>query len=347
MTRIVDLRSDTITKPTQEMRNVMARAEVGDDVFEEDPTVNLLQEKVAQLCGKEAALFVTSGTMGNQISLKVHTQPGDEVILEENCHILNYEVGAPGLISGVQIRTIPGNRGVITAEQIQSVLRPENIHFAKQRLICIENTHNRGGGSIFPIEEIKKIHHVAQQNGLKMHLDGARLWNASVETGIPLKDYAAYFDSVSLCFSKGLGAPVGSIIVGEADFIREARRVRKALGGGMRQVGILAAAALYAMEHHLPLLKEDHKKAKDLAQFLAQLPYIKLDLDSVQTNIIIFNWEHPSLTTQEVQNRLEEKGVRFLAISKDRMRMVMHFQVTEEDVEFVKQQLEKFIQEIK
>ncbi|GAB4169936.1 MAG: low-specificity L-threonine aldolase [Calditrichia bacterium] len=333
MNRVIDVRSDTITVPTPEMRRAMAAAEVGDDVFGEDPTVNLLQKRVAEMCGKEDALFVASGTMGNQICLKVHTNPGDEVIMDSNCHIINYEGGAPGLLAGVQIRTLEGRRGIITAEQINPILRGENDHFAIQSLICIENTHNRGGGSVFPLEEMRKIFELSRKKGLKVHLDGARLWNASAATGISLREYCKYVDSASLCFSKGLGAPVGSIIVGDKPFIKQARRIRKAIGGGMRQVGILAAAALYAIENHFPLLASDHQRAKRFADFCVSLPYIELDPKEVETNILIFDWTHPDISTVELQHLMEKEGLRLLAISDTRIRVVFHLQISDDDLE--------------
>jgi threonine aldolase len=344
--RYVDLRSDTVTKPTPDMRKAMADAEVGDDVFGEDPTVRRLEQKVAGLCGMEAALFVASGTMGNQIALKVHTHPGDEVILDENCHILNYEGGGPGLISGVQIRALPGKKGILTAKQIEAVLRPENVHFARQTLICLENTHNRGGGSVYPLAWMKEISELARSNGIRIHLDGARLWNASVASGVALDEYGSLFDSMNLCFSKGLGAPVGSILVGSKEFIHEARRVRKVLGGGMRQVGILAAAALYAIEHHWPLLKEDHRRAKELAKFIHSFPHVQINPKDVETNILIFDWTHPTVSTAELEQRLEKKGVRCLAISATRIRMVFHLQVNDDDLKYVKQMFEQVMDEI-
>jgi len=265
MNPIIDLRSDTITKPTPQMRQAMADAAVGDDVFGEDPTVNQLQKKVTELCGKEAALFVPSGTMSNQIAINTHTQPGDEVICDYGSHIFNYEGGGPALLSGVQVHPLQGQRGVITAEQIKAVIRPADHHYAKSKLIELENTHNRAGGAIFPLDEINKIKKLADEHQLQMHLDGARLWNAHVATGISLAEWCDPFDSISLCFSKGLGAPIGSILVGSSEFIDRAHRYRKIYGGGMRQVGIIAAAALYALDHHIERLKDDHKRAYQLA----------------------------------------------------------------------------------
>ncbi|MCK5032876.1 MAG: low specificity L-threonine aldolase, partial [Calditrichia bacterium] len=269
--RLIDLRSDTVTKPSQDMREYMLNAEVGDDVFSEDPTVNRLQNKIAELLGKESALFVPSGTQANQICLNVHTQPGQEVIVDYNSHIFNYESGAAGMLSGVQLHPIIGKNGHPTAEQIIPAIRPGDDHFPQTKLICLENTHNRAGGTIFPIEEISKIHTVAKEHNIKLHLDGARLWNAAIETGKRMKEYAAYFDSVSLCFSKGLGAPVGSIVTGSKEFIKRAHYYRKAYGGGMRQVGILAAACIFAVENHFERLSEDHRNARLLAEGLVKI----------------------------------------------------------------------------
>src|SRR5262245_42720116 len=247
---VIDLRSDTVTRPTSGMRAAMAAAEVGDDVFFEDPTVNRLQDRVAPLLGKEAALFVPSGTMSNQVCVKTHTQPGDELLLETTCHIYNYEAGGPAVLSGVMCRTVDGDFGVLDVTQLDDKIRPENEHLVRTRLVCLENTHNRGGGRVYPLEKIRAISAWARENGLRMHLDGARLWNAVVASGIPAAEWARHFDSVSVCFSKGLGAPIGSALAGTREFVAKAKRIRKLFGGGMRQAGIAAAAALYAVDHH-------------------------------------------------------------------------------------------------
>ncbi len=330
---MIDFRSDTITRPTPEMRQVMAQAEVGDDVFGDDPTVNRLQEMMAEMCGKQAALFVPSGTMGNQVSLKTHTVPGDEIIVERNAHIFNYESGSPGMLSGVQVYPIEGDKGVITAEQIAGAIRPDNIHHPTTRLICLENTHNRAGGTIFPMSEIQRIHALAREHNIALHLDGARLWNASVATGIPLKEYCRYFDSVQLCFSKGLGAPIGSIIVGDADFIERARYFRKAFGGGMRQVGILAAGAIYAVEHHFQRLAEDHRRARRLAEAIAELPGVSIDLDTVQTNIVIFEFGTAYLSAEEFVQKLRQQHILMIHFGTAKIRAVTHLHITDEDIE--------------
>ena len=328
----IDLRSDTITKPSQAMREYMIQAEVGDDVFAEDPTVNRLQKKVAELLGKEAALFVPSGTQANQICLNANTQPGQEVIVDYNAHIFNYESGAGGMLSGIQLHPVIGENGFPSVEQIQEVIRPFDDHYPQTGLICLENTHNRAGGTIFPIEQIVNISKLAKEHDLRMHLDGARLWNASVATGIALSEYAKYFNSVSLCFSKGLGAPIGSIIVGSENFIKKAHYYRKAYGGGMRQVGIIAAACEYALENNLIKLKTDHSNAKKLAETLHSLPGIELDLNSVQTNLIIFDVSKMGKSASDVCSMLEENGILSLPFGPTKIRFVTHLDVSEQDV---------------
>ena len=251
-TRLVDLRSDTITQPTPAMRQAMTEAIVGDDVFGDDPTVRALEEATADLLGKEAALFVPSGTMANQLAIRCHTQPGDEILLDGNAHIYWYEAGGSAALSGVICRVLPGKRGIFSGEDVRVALRPLDVHFPPTRLLCAENTHNRGGGSIWPIEQLRQVCQIAQEAGLQTHLDGARLWNASIATGIAESEYTKGFDSVSVCFSKGLGAPIGSVLAGSQTFVARARRFRKQFGGGMRQVGIMAAGALYGLKHRTP-----------------------------------------------------------------------------------------------
>ena len=260
--QFIDLRSDTVTRPTPEMRSAMQTAEVGDDVFHEDPTVRRLEERVAGILGKDAALFVPSGTMSNQICVKAHTQPGDELLCDVNCHIYKYEAGGPAIHSGVTCRTLEGEYGILDLAQLEDKIQPENDHLVRTRLVCLENTHNRGGGKIYPLEKIREISGWAHRHGLQMHLDGARLWNAIVATGIPAQEWSQHFDSVSVCFSKGLGAPIGSALTGSKDFIARGRKIRKLFGGGMRQAGIIAAGALYALDHHIERLAEDHRNAQ-------------------------------------------------------------------------------------
>ncbi|NIR51323.1 low-specificity L-threonine aldolase [candidate division KSB1 bacterium] len=331
--QMIDLRSDTVTKPSPAMRQAMAVADVGDDVFGEDPMVNKLQEQIAALFGKESALFVPSGTMGNEICINCHTRPGDEVICETGCHIFNYESGAAPFLSGVQMRPVVGERGVMTAEQVEQVISPPQDHFPQSALITVENTHNGAGGTIFPLDELKRLFELAQNRRLKLHLDGARIWNASVATDTPLKDYGHHCDSISVCFSKGLGAPVGSVIAGSRQLIAEAHRLRKIYGGGMRQVGILAAGALHALEHNLNRLKDDHNHARILAQALSNMPGIEIDLDTVQTNIVIFDIAKTGLNVLQFLEQLKERGVLVVPFGGTRIRAVTHLDVTKDDVE--------------
>jgi len=337
----IDLRSDTVTKPSRPMREAMSQADVGDDVFGEDPTVNLLQRKVAALLGKEAALFVPSGTMGNQTCIKVHTQPGDEVIAEKASHVFNYETGAMAFLSSVQVNTITGERGMFTANDVKRLIRPRVYHMPKTSLVCIENTHNRAGGTIFHIDLIKEIAELARNEGIQMHLDGARLWNACAVTGISPAQYASYFDSVSVCFSKGLGAPVGSAIAGSAEFINQARRYRKIFGGGMRQAGILAAAVLYALEHNVNRLKDDHEKAARLARELSTVRGFDIDLESVQTNIVIINVEQSGRTPDDLLSMFREDGVLLTPGNYMGIRAVTHMDVTMESVLLASQIIRK------
>jgi threonine aldolase len=329
---IIDLRSDTITKPTDAMRQVMAHAPVGDDVFAEDPTVNLLQQKVAALLGKPAALYVSSGVMSNQLAIKVHTQPGDEVIVEKESHIFNYETGAPSILSNVQLHLILGDHGILRAGQLAPAVRPSVYYMPRTALICLENTHNRAGGTVYPLDEIKKIRDFAKALGIRMHLDGARLWNASVATGIQPSEYAQYFDTVSVCFSKGLGAPVGSALVGSEELIQRARRFRKILGGGMRQAGIIAAGALYALEHNIGRLKEDHEKARLFAERVAANPLAGIDLKFVQTNIVVVDISRTGKSTGELLDALRAQNVYLTDANYTSLRAVTHLDVTTEQV---------------
>jgi threonine aldolase len=314
------------------MREAMAKAPVGDDVFGEDPTVNLLQQKVAELLGKEAALYVPSGSMGNQICIKVHTKPGDEIIAEQGAHIFNYETGAIAFLSGAQANLIAGHRGVFTAEQVKRVIRPKMYYMPRTSLICIENTHNRAGGTIYPLEVIHEIRDLARNEGIRFHLDGARLWNACAETGISPKDYASYFDSASVCLSKGLGAPVGSVIAGSMEFIAEARRYRKIFGGGMRQAGIIAAAGLFALENNRSRLNEDHAKAKFLAGELAKVKGFDIDVEGVQTNIIIIGAERAGRTPDQLLASLRNRGVLLTPGNYMGLRAVTHLDVSMEEI---------------
>jgi threonine aldolase len=333
MNSLIDLRSDTVTRPTPEMRNAMFEAAVGDDVLGEDPTVNALQEKAAALFGKEAALFVASGTMGNQLSIKAHTQPGDDVIIEAGGHAMNFEGGSSAVLSGVQFSAIAGNRGVFDAEQVEAAIRVDDVHFPVSRLVVIENTHNRGGGTVFPLKNMQRIREVASKKGLLMHMDGARLWNACVATGISPKEYTVPFDSVSACLSKGLGCPAGSIVAGSREFIKRIHRFRKMVGGGMRQVGFLAAAGIYALDHHIDRMEEDHRKAKKMAQGLAGIKNIIIHPEEVETNILFFDVSPSERTAHEVAAAVREKGVRVHPTSKTRIRCVAHLDVSFADID--------------
>ena len=282
----IDLRSDTVTRPTAAMRRAMAEAEVGDDVLGEDPTVNALQRRTAELLGKESALFVPSGTMANQIAVGVHTTPGDELLCDETSHVYVWEGGGIARLSGVTARTIAGERGLLAPALLRDKVRPDDGHYVRTRLVCLENTHNRGGGRVQPIEQVGEVSAWARAQGLAMHLDGARLMNAVVATGIPAHEWARHFDTVSICFSKGLGAPVGSALAGPGELIREAHRLRKVFGGGMRQAGILAAAALHALEHHVERLAEDHANAQILARAVEETEGLRLESGPVETNLV-------------------------------------------------------------
>ena len=329
MKKYFDLRSDTVTRPSEGMRKAMYEAEVGDDVFREDPTVNELERYTAELLGKEAALFVSSGVMGNQVCLNVQTSPWDEVICERDSHIFNYESGTPAALSGIQLFPVDGVKGVFKPEQVEPFIRPSSAYYMpRSKGLTIENTHNRAGGAIHPIENIIELKKLAKQYGLFYHLDGARIWNASGATGISPKEYASHFDSVSCCLSKGLGAPVGSMIAGTKEFINEAFRIRKALGGGMRQLGILAAAGLYALKNNFQRLSEDHQKAKILYDTLKNIPSI--EIDDVETNIIIFR--STKISVEESIKLCEEKGVLLLTGRVGYLRAITHLDVSFEDI---------------
>ena len=321
----------------------MVEAEVGDDVFGEDPTVNALQEKVAKLLEKEAAIFVPTGTMANQLAIKSHTQPGDEVIIEGTSHLYNFEGGAGAALSGVQFYCLKGIRGILDASQIEEAIRPIDHHFPVTRLICLENTHNRGGGSIYPIEKMVEIYRLAKSKGFLVHLDGARLWNASVATGIHLREYAQCADSVSACFSKGLGAPIGSVVTGSKTFIDRVHRFRKMFGGGMRQVGIIAAAGIYALDHHIERLKEDHQNAKRLALGLKGLKGVSIDPEQVETNIIIFNIANTGMTAPQIAEAMKKNGVLIHPIGKTQIRLLTHLDVSSGDIEVALKVFEKVL----
>jgi len=333
MQELVDLRSDTVTKPSPGMRQAMAEAEVGDDVFHEDPSINHLEEMVAALYGKDAALYVASGTMANQIAIRAQTHHGDEIIMERSSHPFNSEAGALAALAGVQVNLIDGQHGIMDVEQIKPVVRSPNVHHSPTALICLENTHNRGGGSIWPLENIRAIREFARSVNVPVHLDGARLMNACVATGLTPKDYAQYCDSCTLCLSKGLGAPVGSLVIGSEEFVTKAHRFRKQFGGGMRQAGILAAAGIYALEHNVERLAEDHLNAKRLAWGIAEIDGLDIDVNAVATNILYFHVRQPGLTVSTLLERLRTAGVLMLGTGPNSIRAVTHLDVSKEGIE--------------
>jgi threonine aldolase len=331
---VLDFRSDTVTRPTAGMRAAMAAAEVGDDVLGDDPTVHRLQARVAEMLGKEAAIFVPSGTMSNLIAVRLHCRPGDELICEAGCHIHCYEQGGYAQLCGVAARAVEGTYGVLELRQLEDCVRPANPHYVHTRLVCLENTHNRGGGRIQPYATVEAICGWARAHGLATHLDGARLWNAVAATGIELTRWSRHFDTVGVCFSKGLGAPVGSALCGPRDLIAEAVRHRKVLGGGMRQAGVLAAAALYALEHHRDRLAEDHANAQRLADGIRCIDPLRLDPETVDTNLVFFHANPAWGSAAEFSSRLKERGVLMLATSPTMIRATTHLDVSAAGVDF-------------
>lgn len=327
---MIDLRSDTITKPTPEMRKVMAEAEVGDDVFGEDPTVNSLEEKVAKMFGFEAGLFVPSGTMGNQLCVNVLTEPGDEILIEETGHIFNYETAAASHLSSVQLKPIEGKQGKLSADLLPDNIRGSHDWEPLTKVIAVENSTNKGGGACYSEQELSEISTFAAENDLFVHLDGARIWNAMTATGTDPKFYGSVADTLSVCFSKGLGAPAGSMVLSSKERITRARRMRKMWGGGMRQIGILAAAADYAIENHLSLLKEDHRRAHELAKSINSCDSLSIDLDSVETNILIFDVAGAS--AESAVRKLEREGVLVVPFGPQTLRATFHFEITDEDL---------------
>ncbi len=327
----IDLRSDTVTRPTPAMREAMAAAVVGDDVFGEDPTVNALEERMARLFGHEAGLFCPSGTMTNQIAINAHTRPGDEVICEEGAHIYRYEGGGTMANSGCSVKLIRGDRGRFTAAQVQEAIGdPEDVHQARTRLVNIEDSSNRGGGSIWDAQMIADIHATARKNGLAMHLDGARIFNALAVTGEKPADRGALFDSISICLSKGLGAPVGSVLIGSRDFVKQARRVRKRFGGGMRQAGILAAAGIYALDHHIDRLADDHRRAKHLAAILERCPFVEAMMP-VETNIVIITLDQ-RMPVKDFLPKLKERNILAVQFGPQMVRFVTHLDVDDQAI---------------
>jgi threonine aldolase len=327
----LDFRSDTVTRPTPEMRRAMAEAEVGDDVYGEDPTINRLEERAAQICGREAAIFVPTGTMGNQIAIKIHTHHGQEIICEERGHIFNYEMATLAAFSGCIVRPIYGQDGMLTWNEVEKRIAPGIYYKARTGLISLENTHNMAGGTVYPQEVADEICDHAHDIGLPVHLDGARIFNAATALGKTVAEITKKFDSLMFCLSKGLGAPVGSMLVGSKSFIENARRYRKALGGGMRQAGVLAAAGLIALEKMPARLKQDHENAQLLAQGLAHIPGIKIDPQKVATNILVFNISGTGMSTADFSRKLAERNVLAAGIDPDDMRFVTHMDVSRDD----------------
>ena len=335
---MINLISDTVTKPTEAMISYMMKANVGDDVFGEDPTINVLQEKVADMFGKEAALFCPSGTMTNQIAIKVNTKPLDELICDIDSHVYQYETGGYAFHSGVAVNLIQGKNGKITADQIASVIKPGYDWQPISRLVVLENTCNKGGGSYYTLDEVAPIADLCKSKGLKLHLDGARIFNALVETGEDIKDWGRHFDTISICMSKGLGAPVGSLLLGDKETIREARRFRKVMGGGMRQAGYLAAACIYGLDNHIDNLKIDNDKAKKIGLLLSQMPYVK-SIKPVFTNILIFELQD-NIKDIDFLEKLKSKGIIATAFGNNTIRFVFHLQITDEMVTKISDVLE-------
>lgn len=327
----IDFRSDTVTRPTAGMLDAMMNAPVGDDVFGEDPSINQLQEMAAGMFGMEAALFCPSGTMTNQIAIKCHTQPGDEIICDESAHIYQYEGGGIAFNSGASVKLIHGDRGRINASQVLQAIQPDDVHRPHTSLVALENTSNRGGGSCYSFNEFRAIKEVCTTHGLGFHLDGARIWNALVAKNETTREYGEVFDSISVCLSKSLGCPVGSLLIGKNDFIKKAKRVRKVFGGGMRQAGFMAAAGIYALEHHIERLREDHIHATAIAEAIASTSFVKMMLP-VETNIIIFELDK-SLSAPQLVDRLKQQGILGYAIAPDRVRLVTHLDITPEMTE--------------
>lgn len=329
---MIDLRSDTVTKPTEEMRKAMYAAEVGDDVYKEDPTVRELEETAAEILGKEAALFVTSGTQGNQIAVLTHCRPGQELLLEEESHIFYYESGAVAALAGVQTRTIPGNRGAMEPKDVSNAIRSEDIHYPETGLICLENTHNRAGGAVIPVANMAEIYNIAKANNIPVHLDGARLFNAAAAAGVDVKEFAKSTDTVQICLSKGLGAPVGSIIAGSSDFINIARKWRKRLGGGMRQAGVIAAPGLIALTKMKDRLGEDQWNARVLAEAIDAIPGMKLARQP-ETNIVVADVADLKITSEVFVERLRAEGVIAGTFGPTYVRFVTHYDVSEDQIQ--------------
>ncbi|HSI69621.1 MAG TPA: GntG family PLP-dependent aldolase [Gillisia sp.] len=325
----IDLRSDTVTKPTKEMLEAIMTAEVGDDVYKEDPTVNALEEKLAKMFGKEEALFFPTGSMANQAAIKLHTQPAEQLICDKWAHVYNYEGGGVSFNSGVSCKLVDGNRGMITAEQVEENINPPDFyHSPLTTLVCLENTTNKGGGACYDFEEMRKIRKVCDEHGLGLHLDGARLFNAIVAKNEDPKEYGKIFDTISVCLSKGLGTPIGTVLIGDKDIMKNAIRVRKVLGGGMRQIGFMAAAGIYALDHHVDRLAEDHKRASELGEKLMEQDYVG-EVEPVETNIVIFYLKDPKKEASFME-QLKKQNIRISNMGQGKLRIVTHLDYSEE-----------------
>jgi len=343
--QLIDLRSDTVTKPSDGMREAMAKALVGDDVYGEDPTINSLEERVAKLFGKEAALFCPSGSLANQLAIRMLVAPGEELITETNSHIVRAELGAGAVFSGITTRTWLASRGLLSADDAINIARPDSgPYLVSTTAIAVENTHNFGGGTIQPISEIKKLREESEKLGIALHLDGARIWNAHIASGVELIEYGKYFDTLSVCLSKGLGAPVGSLMIASKERVAKARQWRKRYGGGMRQAGIVAAAGHYALDNNLPLLKVDHVRAKSIASAVAAVAPKVIDPATVDTNIVGVELATLKISASELSNQLKEKGILAGALGPKYLRLVTHLDLTDGDIEVVNQILPQLLQ---
>ena len=333
-TDIIDLRSDTVTKPTPGMRQAIFEAEVGDDMSGEDPTVNRLEEIVARMLGKEAAVYNCSGTQSNQMAVRAHCQQGDEILIDESGHIVNYEAGAAAALSGVSARILRGRFGLFDVEDLEGKVRPDNQHYCVTRLVCVENTTNHGGGRAWPLAQMARVGNWAHSNGLKVHVDGARIFNAAIAQGYSVKEFAKHADSVSICFSKGLGCPMGSILVGDAATMYRARRARKLFGGALRQAGMMAAAAIYALEHHVERLQEDHDNAKAFAEAISHIDGVRINVEDVESNLVFFEIAPERGTSAQLSARLLERGVKINPSGPQRLRACTHLDVTRAEMLF-------------